>query len=59
MAFEHFLGEPATFDDLRSAVIKAFGKYMEDVTKIVSVMKKFRAEARYRMTFSNYSSEKP
>jgi transposase len=34
-----------TFDDLRSAVIGAFKKYLEDAAKIICVMKKLRAEA--------------
>ena len=36
----------ATFEDLRSAVFKAFRKYMEDATKVISVMKKLRADAK-------------
>ena len=35
-----------TFEDLRSAVFKAFRKYMEDATKVISVMKKLRADAK-------------
>lgn len=34
-----------TFDDLRSSVIKAFKKYMEDATKVICVMKKLRKSA--------------
>ena len=34
-----------TFDDLRSSVIKAFKKYMEDATKVICVMKKLRNSA--------------
>jgi transposase len=34
-----------TFEDLRSAVVKAFKKYMEDAREIISVMRKLRAEA--------------
>jgi transposase len=34
-----------TFDDLRSAVIGAFEKYLTDATKIICVMKKLRKEA--------------
>lgn len=33
------------FQDLRSAVIKAFNKYMEDATKVIATMTKLRAEA--------------
>jgi transposase len=35
----------ATFEDLRSAVLRAFKKYMEDAREIISVMKKLRVEA--------------
>jgi transposase len=35
----------ATFEDLRSAVLGAFKKYMEDARQVISVMKKLRAEA--------------
>lgn len=35
----------ATFEDLRSSVIKTFKKYLEDATKIVCVMKKLRTQA--------------
>jgi transposase len=34
-----------TFDDLRSAVINAFNKYMENAMKVVCVMKKLRESA--------------
>jgi transposase len=34
-----------TFDDLRSAVISAFKKYLGDATKIICVMKKLRTQA--------------
>ena len=34
-----------TFDALRSAVINAFNKYMEDAMKVVCVMKKLRKSA--------------
>lgn len=34
-----------TFDDLRSAVIKAFKKYLWDATQVISCMKKLRAQA--------------
>lgn len=34
-----------TFDDLRVSVVKAFKKYMEDATKVISVMKKLRNSA--------------
>lgn len=34
-----------SFQDLRSAVIKAFNKYMEDATKVIATMTKLRAEA--------------
>lgn len=34
-----------TFDDLRSAVITAFNKYLSDAIKIICVMKKLRAQA--------------
>jgi len=33
-----------TFDDLRSSVIKAFKKYMEDATKVICVMKKLASD---------------
>ena len=32
----------STFADLRSSVVKAFKKYMEDATKVLCVMKKLR-----------------
>ena len=32
----------STFEDLRSSVVKAFKKYMEDATKVLCVMKKLR-----------------
>jgi transposase len=35
----------ATFEELRSAVINAFKKFLEDATKIICVMKKLRTEA--------------
>jgi transposase len=35
----------ATFEELRSSVIKAFKKYLEDATKIICVMKKLRTQA--------------
>ncbi len=35
-----------TFEDLRSAVVKAFKKYMEDATKVICVMQKLRKCAR-------------
>jgi transposase len=35
----------ATFEDLRSAVVRAFQKYMEDAREVIAVMKKLRAEA--------------
>ncbi len=35
----------ATFEDLRSSVIKTFKKYLEDATKIICVMKKLRTRA--------------
>lgn len=34
-----------TFEDLRSAVITAFNKYLRDATKIICVMKKLRTQA--------------
>ena len=34
-----------TFEDLRSAVITAFNKYLRDATKIICVMKQLRAQA--------------
>jgi len=34
-----------TFEDLRSSVIKAFEKYMQDALKVICVMKKMREEA--------------
>lgn len=34
-----------TFEDLRSAVLKAFNKYMVDATKVIATMAKLRAEA--------------
>jgi transposase len=34
-----------TFEDLRSAVLTAFNKYMADATKVIATMKKLRAEA--------------
>jgi DDE superfamily endonuclease/Winged helix-turn helix len=34
-----------TFENLRSAVLKAFNKYMVDATKVISTMTKLRAEA--------------
>lgn len=34
-----------TFDDLRKAVITAFGKYMSDAAKVIGVMKKLRRNA--------------
>lgn len=34
-----------SFEDLRSAVVKAFKKYMQDATKVICVMKKLRNEA--------------
>jgi transposase len=34
-----------TFEDLRSAVITAFKKYLRDATKIIGVMKKLRVQA--------------
>lgn len=34
-----------TFEDLRSAVITAFNKYLRDASKIICVMKQLRAEA--------------
>jgi len=34
-----------TFEDLRSAVLKAFNTYMEDATKVISTMTKLRAQA--------------
>ena len=34
-----------TFDDLRSAVIEAFNKYLQDAMKVISVMKKLRVQA--------------
>ena len=34
-----------TFDDLRTAVIKAFKKYLEDALEVISVMKKLRLQA--------------
>lgn len=34
-----------TFEDLRTSVINAFQKYMEDATKVICVMKKLRANA--------------
>ena len=34
-----------TFEDLRSAVVKAFKKYMQDAAKVICVMKKLRHEA--------------
>jgi transposase len=34
-----------TFEDLRSSVVKAFKKYMEDATKVICVMKKLRESA--------------
>lgn len=33
------------FEDLRSAVLKAFNKYMEDATKVIATMKKMRTLA--------------
>ena len=35
----------ADFDDLRSAVLKAFNKYLSDATYVISTMKKLRAQA--------------
>jgi transposase len=34
-----------TFDELRASVLKAFQKYLHDVTHVIRVMKKLRAEA--------------
>ena len=34
-----------TFDDLRDAVVKAFNKYLQDATKVISVMTKLRLKA--------------
>ena len=34
-----------TFDDLRDAVVKAFNKYLQDATKVISVMAKLRLQA--------------
>jgi transposase len=34
-----------TFEDLRSSVVKAFKKYMEDAEKVICVMKKLRKSA--------------
>ena len=34
-----------TFEDLRSSVIKAFEKYLQDAAKVICVMKKLRANA--------------
>jgi transposase len=34
-----------TFDDLRDAVVKAFNKYLQDATKVISVMTKLRLQA--------------
>ena len=34
-----------TFDDLRSAVVAAFEKYMNDATKVIAVMRKLRRQA--------------
>ena len=34
------------FDSLRLSVLNAFNKYMNDATKIISVMKKLRNEAK-------------
>lgn len=34
-----------TFEDLRSSVVKAFKKYMQDALKVICVMKKLRKEA--------------
>lgn len=34
-----------TFESLRSSVIAAFNKYLEDATKVISTMRKLRAEA--------------
>ncbi len=33
------------FEQLRAAVVKVFRTYLEDATKVISVMKKLRAEA--------------
>lgn len=36
-----------TFEDLRSSVVKAFKKYMEDAAKVICVMKKLRIRAGF------------
>ena len=36
-----------TFEDLRSAVLGAFEKYLCDASKVVCVMKKLRRQARF------------
>jgi hypothetical protein len=37
----------STFEDLRSAVLSAFEKYLGDASKVVCVMKKLRRQARF------------
>ena len=34
-----------TFEKLRESVVKAFGKFLNDATKVIGVMKKLRSEA--------------
>ncbi len=34
-----------TFEELRESVFKAFGKFLNDATKVIGVMKKLRSEA--------------
>jgi len=34
-----------TFEELRESVVKAFGKFLNDATKVIGVMKKLRSEA--------------
>lgn len=36
-----------TFEDLRSSVIRAFKKYLEDASKVICVMKKMRKDAGF------------
>jgi len=42
-----------TFEDLRSSVVKAFKKYMQDALKVICVMKKLREEAGVIYSFSD------
>ena len=47
-----------TFEDLRSSVIKAFEKYLQDAAKVICVMKKLRANAGVVQHFPYVTSMK-